>query len=256
MNTDLKKLITETVEKVFANAPEKPIERGVREIYYDICPHCKTEIHEKHEYTEDGGVTWRHSDCKGLIARPETPIEEIGSWLRPYVQEARDDRKAARKALGMPENVVGLPPSGEEKYDKQQQEGPMAAVNTTNLTTEVGHRGGQPLDPYEKADDETGIPPASPDNDPADPDYDTKKPTVILHPHPELAPRHQVNETGVEEKEESKPVAPRDFGRFADDAINFVNASNIPLKVTVTEFKAMADTVHSVKTYIIWVNNG
>lgn len=100
MDKELKNLINETIDEVFAEDPEKMVERGVREVYYDICPHCKKEIHEKHEYTEDGGITWRHSDCKGLIARPETPLEEIVFWLRPYVQEAREERKAARKALG------------------------------------------------------------------------------------------------------------------------------------------------------------
>lgn len=137
MDKDLKKLIDETISETFAEAPEKLVERGIREIQYDICPHCKTEIHEKHEYTEDGGITWRHSDCKGLIARPETPLEEVASWLRPYVKEAQNQRQAARKALGMIANesinVDGMPISGHEKYDRQQPEGPMAAVNTSGL---------------------------------------------------------------------------------------------------------------------------
>ena len=103
MNKDLKKLIIETINKTFAKAPEKLVERGIREIYYDICPHCKTEIHEKHEYTEDGGTTWRHSDCGGLVAHPETSLGEVVDWLRPYVQEAQEERKAARRALGLAE---------------------------------------------------------------------------------------------------------------------------------------------------------
>ena len=136
MDTDLKKLITETINKTFAEAPEKLIERGIREIQYDICPHCRTEIYEKHEYTDDGGTTWRHSDCKGLIARPETPLEKINDWIRPYVAEARKQRHEARQALGMKpvtesEAVPGMPPSGEEKYSKQQPGGTMAAVNVS-----------------------------------------------------------------------------------------------------------------------------
>ena len=144
MDKDLKKLIDETIDSTFAAAPEKLIERGIREIQYDICPHCKTEIHEKHEYTEDGGTTWRHSDCKGLIARPETPLEQINRGLQPYVAEARRQRQAARRALCMesviqgacPEDATeptGLPVGGHKKYDKQQPEGPMSAVNTSGL---------------------------------------------------------------------------------------------------------------------------
>jgi hypothetical protein len=144
MNKDLETLINETIEKTFAAATEKLIERGIREIQYDICPHCKTEIYEKHEYTEDGGTTWRHSDCKGLIARPETPLEQINRGLQPYVAEARQQRQAARRALGMESVIQGacpedateptsLPIGGHEKYDKQQPEGPMSAVNTSGL---------------------------------------------------------------------------------------------------------------------------
>ena len=125
MNKDLKKVINETIEEFFDNAPEKLIERGSREVYYDICPHCKKEIHEKHEYTEDGGVTWRHSECKGLIARPDTPLEEVSYWMRPYVEEARKIRKEARKQLGMEE----LPIGGEKKYYQQEPGGVMSAVN-------------------------------------------------------------------------------------------------------------------------------
>lgn len=124
MNKDLKKLIVETINDTFTKAPEKLIQRGVREIYYDICPHCKQEIHEKHEYTEDGGTTWRHSDCGGLIARPETPSEGVADWLRPYVKEARDQRKAARHQLGLadlPDNEPG---------------GTMSAVNTVSIANE------------------------------------------------------------------------------------------------------------------------
>lgn len=188
MDKDLKKLISETITKTFATAPEKLIERGVREIQYDICPHCKTEIHEKHEYTEDGGVTWRHSDCKGLIARPETPLEEIDDWFRPYVKESRIQRQEAREKLG----YAPLP--------SEEPGGTMAAVNTTNLSTEAV--------------------------------------------------------SGVAESEETKPVGPRDYAKFASNMMNFVNASNVPLKVSVTEFTAAAGGVHSVKSYIVKVDNG
>ena len=231
MDKDLKKLIAETITKTFAKAPEKLIERGIREIQYDICPHCKTEIYEMHEYTEDGGTTWRHSDCKGLIARPETPLEKINDWLRPYVAEARSQRNSARQELG----YAPLP--------TDEPGGTMMAVNVS-----------EEEDPYQKDDQESGQR-KSPDNDPASKNYDPNKPTVILHPFPKSVPQHQVNELEKSENEESKPVGPRDFGRFANNMMNFVNASNVPLKVTVTEFTVNVNG-QSAKTYIVRVDNG
>lgn len=107
MDKDLKKIIEQTVSEFFDSSPMKMVETGRRTESYDVCPHCKTEIYEKHEYTEDGGVTWRHSDCKGLIDRPEEPIETFAEWLQPYVQQARKEKFAARKALGLMEIYSG-----------------------------------------------------------------------------------------------------------------------------------------------------
>jgi hypothetical protein len=87
MDKDLKKLIDESIDNFF-------------HCTHDICGHCKKEIRENREYTEDGGKTWRHLDCKGLI-REELPL------------------------------------GGEEKYLKQQPGGEMMAVNTTSLATEA-----------------------------------------------------------------------------------------------------------------------
>ena len=123
MNRDTKHLIDETIREFFESAPAKMVERGRREIFYDICPHCKTEIHERHEYTEDGGQSWRHSDCKGLISRSPTPIENLEAWARPYVNDAREYRKEAMDVIG------GMPPSGEVKYNQQKRGGTMSAVN-------------------------------------------------------------------------------------------------------------------------------
>ena len=200
MDKDLKRIVTETVNEFFQEAPERLVERGIREIYYDICPHCKQEICEKHEYTEDGGITWRHSECKGLIARPETPLEQISTGLRPYVKEARQIRKLARKQMGMAENVAGLPPSGEEKYSKQEPGGTMAAVNSTSLANEASK--------------------------------------------------------GVTEKEETVQLPVHGDAGAMDRSVIFLNASNVPLKVTVSEFTAMADDVHSVKKYYLRIDNG
>jgi hypothetical protein len=76
-------------------------------------------------------MTWRHSGCKSLLTRPLTPLEEVSDWFHPYVKEAQAQRLAVREAMGLPllPKVPGLPPSGEEKYDKQQPGGIMAAVN-------------------------------------------------------------------------------------------------------------------------------
>lgn len=135
MDKALKRIINESLNQFFKEAPEKMVERGVREINYDICPHCKMEIYERHDYTEDGGVTWRHSECKGLISRPLTPLEEISDWLRPYVSEARKQKETAREAVGLPllPKVPGLPPSGEEKYDKQEPGGTFGTSNSATI---------------------------------------------------------------------------------------------------------------------------
>lgn len=214
MNQDLKKLIAETIKKTFASAPEKLIERGLREIQYDICPHCKTEIYERHEYTEDGGTTWRHSDCKGMIARPETPIEKIDDWLRPYVAEARNQRGEARRALGY------------EPLANDQPGGTMMAVNVS-----------EEEDPYQPDDQESGKV-KTPDNDPASKDYDSKKPTVILHPYPKAVPQHGVNETEMQksQNEETKPIPPRGYERFFGGKCLVQNARKEPINVTLTEF--------------------
>jgi|FAXJ01.1.fsa_nt_gi hypothetical protein len=348
MNKDLQRLITETINKTFGEAPEKLIKRGIREIQYDICPHCKTEIYERHEYTEDGGTTWRHSDCKGMIARPETPIEKINDWLLPYVVEARAERHAARKAMGLKtvtesEAVPGMPPSGEEKYNKQEPGGTMSAVNIEEdgippnsivdvlpqliRIAEEGNMGDRMAafllkqgwteddwahesvrylygvdssiisqiriairnygrginnksetatalrrmlaarkkygngvkeeeDPYQRDDQESGRR-ESPDNDPSSQDYDPSKPTILLHPFPESVPLHGVNETGdgKSENEESNPVAARGFARFANNKMTFVNASNVPMKVTVTQFTAVVNS-QTAETYIVRADNG
>jgi hypothetical protein len=131
MDKDLEKLIKETVEKFFESAPAKMIKKGERKEYYDVCPHCNEEIYEKHEFTEDGGLTWRHSDCKGLIERPETPMEDIVPWLRPYVDVVRKEKQQSKGKL----KTEVLPPcgdlpiGGEEKYYQQKPGGEMMAVN-------------------------------------------------------------------------------------------------------------------------------
>ena len=121
MDNDTNKLIAETIA-IFVKEQSRPIESKVRDEKYEVCPHCKSEIFEKHDYTEDGGKTWRHSDCKGLIERPDT-TDSIPEWLSPIV-------KAARKDVNESDVIDGnLPIGGEEKYYKQEPGGQMMANN-------------------------------------------------------------------------------------------------------------------------------
>jgi hypothetical protein len=130
MDTDLKKIIDETIEQFFENAPIKMIEKGVREETFDVCPHCKKEIYEKHEYTEDGGKTWRHSDCKGLIRRPPLDPASIPDWLRPYMDNSLNEY------FGSDPSKIGIE-SGEKKYSEQEPGGQMAAVNCNETAFRV-----------------------------------------------------------------------------------------------------------------------
>jgi len=67
-------------------------------------------------------------------------MKELTYFIAPFITEAREQRHDARKALGLevvtqgfaPEDQTektDLPPSGEEKYNKQEPTGPMSAVN-------------------------------------------------------------------------------------------------------------------------------
>ena len=143
MDKDTEQLINETLTKFFESAPGKDIKKGIRPEYYDVCPHCKEEIYEKHEYTEDGGKTWRHSDCGGMIYRPETEdlipgvsdrnttdgLKQLGDGGFPSSGPGSGDQYLGDKEFGLEENEAGLPPSGEEKYSKQEPGGEMMAVN-------------------------------------------------------------------------------------------------------------------------------
>jgi hypothetical protein len=156
MDNDLKKLIDETVETF---------------LYSDICPSCGKQIVESADYTEDGGKTWRHSECRGIIRESKLPL------------------------------------SGEEKYYKQEPGGDMATSNTTTLAT-----------------NETSTSPS------------------------------------VTTSEETKGVKARNGvvpgeANFMSKSVVIVNLGDLPLKVTVHEFSAMADEIHSVKKYLIKIDN-
>ena len=67
MDKDLKKLISEILDEMFYKSYGERKWRTAREIYEDTCPHCKKIIVEHHDYTDNGGETWKHFDCKKVI---------------------------------------------------------------------------------------------------------------------------------------------------------------------------------------------
>lgn len=97
MNPLIQRIIGESLES-------KPVTVKQRPVDYHVCPHCNKEIHEKGTYSDDGGDTLKHRECGGVVEFPETPDEQISPWLLPYVQKAREDRKArlAAKSTGTP----------------------------------------------------------------------------------------------------------------------------------------------------------
>lgn len=115
MDNDTQNLINKLVSEVITEQSNL-IQRGSRPQEFDICPHCKEEIYEKHTYTEDGGKTFKHSDCGKTIEYPETG-DKIPDWLTPSIQ------------LELSKLNGNLPPSGELKYSTQEPGGEMAAVN-------------------------------------------------------------------------------------------------------------------------------
>jgi hypothetical protein len=163
-------------------------------------------------------------------------MKEIVDFITPLVNEGISMREAARTELGM------------APLAKEDPEGPMMAVNVDEVD--------YPTKDSDGYQDDSGTPVKAPDNIPGRKDHDSSKPPIALHPSPQKLRQHQVNElTEKSENEESKPVGARDFARFANNKMNFVNASNIPLKVTVTQFTSVADT-QTAETYIVRVDNG
>lgn len=69
MNKSIKRVLGESVQPLEVIETTKPV------AVYE-CPHCKVEIHERHQYTTDGGESWFHSDCQGPIVWPPKSIRE------------------------------------------------------------------------------------------------------------------------------------------------------------------------------------
>ena len=131
VDTDTQKLISETISRF---TTENLIKKGSRPEEYDVCPHCNKEIFEKHTYSDDGGDTMRHSDCGYVIEYPETDLNEILPWLRPYVEKEQQRRRkikqeSATDAYPQDKEMMNL--SGEAKYSKQQPGGEMLSTGLT-----------------------------------------------------------------------------------------------------------------------------
>jgi hypothetical protein len=67
MNKDLKKLIKDVLDEMFDKSYGERNWRTAGEICEDTCPHCRRIIMEYHDCTDDGGKTWTHLDCGGVI---------------------------------------------------------------------------------------------------------------------------------------------------------------------------------------------
>lgn len=74
----------------------KTVIEATRPTTYHVCPHCHQEIYEKHTYSEDNGLTERHSDCGGRIEWPEQPLESYSEPWRSMLAKTRAERNAAR----------------------------------------------------------------------------------------------------------------------------------------------------------------
>ena len=81
MDADTQQLI-DTHVKLVIQEQSNLIQKGVRPQDFDICPHCKSEIYEKHVYSEDGGKTMRHSDCGNLIEFQESDRDLGSDWSK------------------------------------------------------------------------------------------------------------------------------------------------------------------------------
>lgn len=80
---------SQTVRRVIGESLKDkplPVIEASRPVTYLMCPHCKTEIYEKHTYIEGDIMaehTTRHSDCGGAIQMPP-PSPEALAWLDKF----------------------------------------------------------------------------------------------------------------------------------------------------------------------------
>jgi hypothetical protein len=183
MDKDLKNIINETLDEFFVVIGENILGKEF-----------KIRVKDK-EFT---AITNPYaSGFRSVAFLPDG--KQVASFTHDTKEGAEMDlyRQLQSKFVG--ESVDGMPPSGEEKYSKQEPGGTMGTANTTTIANEASE---------------------------------------------------------VKEKEEVKPIPPHDFVRFLDSRMSVVNMSNIPLKITITEFTAMADEVHSERAYNIHIDNG
>ena len=100
MSLTTKRMLGESVEapKPFADSPLKKVVEATRPVAYHVCPHCNTEIYERHTWIDgdfmSGQYVERHSDCGGAIEMPETKEEDIPAWLKDSVHQSRARHQA------------------------------------------------------------------------------------------------------------------------------------------------------------------
>jgi uncharacterized protein with PIN domain len=75
MNPLIKQVLGESVQK----DQVLPVIESTRPVKIFLCPHCRTEILEKHSFVDEGGVE-RHSECKGAFTWPP-PSPEEKAWM-------------------------------------------------------------------------------------------------------------------------------------------------------------------------------
>jgi hypothetical protein len=100
-------MLGESVEtpKPFVAAPVKKVIEATRPQSYQVCPHCNTEIYERHTYIDgdfmSGEYVERHSDCGGAIEMPEAEYDLAPEWqfLRDGAQEHRAKHQAYLASL-------------------------------------------------------------------------------------------------------------------------------------------------------------
>ena len=84
----MRQLIRECISEVLSES--LPVIEDYRQEKYYRCPHCKKEIHEKHDFLDENGVT-RHSDCGGAFKWPPVDPNTISpEWreaLLPYLNK-------------------------------------------------------------------------------------------------------------------------------------------------------------------------
>ena len=72
----------------------KPVVIKQRSVDYQVCPHCNEEIQEKSLFAESEDSPYMVHSCGGKVLLPETDPSTVADWLRPYVEQTLEKRRA------------------------------------------------------------------------------------------------------------------------------------------------------------------